>query len=196
MLGREGHVTEDVEGDPVEVGAQEAGLGAVALDARGELAAHAAFRETVRGGLAQVFVDVGDTLERADVDGIGGVVVGIRPGVRIHGAYPGVVLPGALAGVGRRLLDRPVGADQLRGAAVADLQVGGLVRDKVEVEFRQTGNVARLILSVDRFGGRIRGVERQRVQVVDARREQQGARDGRCDMFYARFHGFHSVFRS
>ena len=195
-LGRERHVAEHVEGDPVEIGAQETGLGAEALDPGGQFAAHAAVGEFVRGGLAQVLVHVGDALQRTYVDGVGRVVVGVGPRVGIHGAYPGVVLPGAFAGVGRNLLDRPECADELRGAAVADLQVGGVVRDEIEIEFGEPGQVAVLVFPVDGLRGRVGRVEGQGVEIPDARSEQHRCacrRQG--EMFYVDFHGSF-VFRS
>lgn len=195
-LGRERHVAEHVEGDPVEIGAQETGLGTEALDPGGQFAAHAAVGEFVRGGLAQVLVHVGDALQRTYVDGVGRVVVGVGPRVGIHGAYPGVVLPGAFAGVGRNLLDRPECADELRGAAVADLQVGGVVRDEIEIEFGEPGQVAVLVFPVDGLRGRVGRVEGQGVEIPDARSEQHRCacrRQG--EMFYVDFHGSF-VFRS
>ena len=174
----------------------EAGFGAETLDLGSQFAAYAAVGEFVRGGLAQVFVHVGDALQRTYVDGIGRVVVGVGPRVGIHGAYPGVVLPGAFAGVGRNLLNRPECADELRGAAVADLQVGGVVRDEVEIEFGEPGQVAVLVLPVGGLRGRVGRVEGQGVEVSDARSEQHRCacrRQG--EMFYVDFHGSF-VFRS
>lgn len=77
-----------------------------------------------------------------------------------------------------------------------DLQVGGVVRDEIEIEFGEPGQVAVLVFPVDGLRGRVGRVEGQGVEIPDARSEQHRCacrRQG--EMFYVDFHGSF-VFRS